>query len=230
MHEEDYRELFKRIKMRNLTKQTEREFKFKTNEKDLFRRIIEKKQVAGFLFDQIKDHAIKDMYFDSKDLDLYFHKAGLRLRKEENFFLISFKKHVRIKKGFFERKEIEQHLTSIHYENALVEMKGTEPYQLALIETYQKSLVPILEISVNRKSILLRKEKNEIEICLDQIQYVRDNPFRFDYEVEIELKKGDVLSINDVAKELYNEFSLLQSKSSKYKKGLEVNSFLKEKK
>lgn len=210
----------------NLTSHVEREYKFLTIEPDTFHKLIETKKLAGFIAEDSQDHVIKDIYFDSEDLDLYFHRAGLRLRNEGKQFLITFKKHIRIKNGCLERSEMEQLLHSFHYENTLIEMKDTQPYQTALIDTFQKNLEPIIEIITQRKKTKFVKEESEIEISLDRTQFLKNNPFKVDFEIEVEFKKGSEKAFYEVAKELFTDFSLIQSRSSKYKRGLEANSII----
>jgi inorganic triphosphatase YgiF len=210
-----------------LKNNTEREFKFIAKQDSIFRFIERKKTIAGFILDKRKDKIVRDTYFDSDDLDLYLQKAGLRLRKEGNQYCITFKKQINVKKGILTRNEIEEELTSTHYENAIIELKSTHPYELALAFSFQKSIKPIVELINHRTIIYLTKEANTYELCLDTVQYNLATPEVEDYEIGIECIEGDELWMKPIVFALTSEFPINKSKSSKYKRCLESQSKIK---
>ena len=207
----------------------EREFKFIVKDQRIFSSIAEKKGISGFLIESPREIIMHDTYFDSDDLDLYNQKAGLRLRKIEQKFWITFKKHIKQKKGILERDEIEEELTSIHFENAIKEMKLTHPFEMALALSYQKSIKPIVDLSNQRQIFRLTRDKTIIDLCLDMVSYKSSNPLQLDFEIEIEHLSGDQEPIQALISSLTSEYRMVKSKSSKYKRCLEANLKIKKK-
>jgi inorganic triphosphatase YgiF len=205
----------------------EREFKFVLKDPAVFEILSKKQSIAGFTLGQKVIQSIHDTYFDSEDLDLYLQKAGLRVRKEKNQFCVTFKKHINLKKGLLTRNEIEENLSSAHFENALIELKSTHPYELALALSNQKSIKPIVDLVNQRIKIELVNNPHVFELCLDTIQYSSANPQLLDYEIELEFLQGDIAWMNSIISSLTTEFHMQRSKSSKYKRCLEANSKIK---
>lgn len=85
-------------------------------------------------------------------------------------------------------------------------------------------LFPILKIDMDRKNFFVASEKYEIDISFDscKLKAVRNGREIEFFEMELELIKGNDESLLSMGKELRERFGLLESKESKYKRGLDL--------
>ncbi len=172
-----------------------------------------------------------DTYFDDEDFSLHAAGASFRVRHKNKTSWITLKKRLPTKRryselGLYQRIEEEAVITK-EQENRLRsgEPVNVFPYRLLpYIAPHSKNLKPVVELSNNRKTlILVDRHSREAELCLDEMSYeINGKNYGPYYEIEIESKGARREEIKNLAYFLEESLGLIPSYQSKYERGISL--------
>jgi len=165
-------------------------------------------------------------YFDTPDLHLLRHGAGLRVRKENDQWVQTMKAGGSVQSGLHSRNEWEGPVTRPWPQLGKLRKQiaaGTAPSapwldMLALPELKQR-LEALFVVEVERHTWDLDIDGNRIELVLDQGHIERHGRKVPINEIELELKDGDPAALFAFALELHEHIPLRVSNVNKAQRG-----------
>ncbi|MCC8981566.1 CYTH and CHAD domain-containing protein [Bradyrhizobium acaciae] len=192
----------------------ETELKFRVPPRKL--KALEKPRIAGSKSGEPSGSDLLSTYFDTGKYKLKRHGLTLRVRWDGH-------DHVQtIKSGAgprFERGEWETGLADGSLD--LDKAEGTPLESLASGRLRHK-LKPVFETSVRRITVPLRTKRSEIELAIDRGQATAGHRSRPIQEIELELKRGRLLDLFRIARELERRSDAELDLRSKADRGYEL--------
>ncbi|MBI1925158.1 CYTH domain-containing protein [Candidatus Poribacteria bacterium] len=200
------------------------EVKFQITSPQIFDLIRAQKQVADYRLTNQRIIPQRDTYLDTPAGTLFQQGVGLRLREKKGAYVVTFKRQLQ---GIHVRTELDDELTAVQAQallkGNLVDVSG-EAGQAAMTYLQTKDICPVLHVENTRESWHIHAGAGRVEICFDDVRYI--NPEQMQcvqgYELELELKAGDVALLQDIAHALSQQYHLNPSSQSKYERGVEL--------
>ncbi|OQA04401.1 MAG: CYTH domain protein [bacterium ADurb.Bin400] len=194
---------------------------FYAAKKNLPRDWSEKKEFAGFELKRIEKESIKDLYFDTPNLELFRASASLRIRHLGEIDSIAFKQQEH-QTGALLHQELE---ILINRDELDLIKKGESVVQPILSAnglTEGSKLHQVLEVHTNRTTFILDCEGEQVHFSLNQLCYI--NQERRSCDMEIELVNDSALpsSYERLARYLLQKFGLVSVHTSAYKRAIKV--------
>jgi len=162
---------------------------------------------------------LESFYYDTPEKDLRERGISYRIRHQKSELIATIKADGEIEGGLHSRNEwsanIEQNKPDLTPFIELLEKRGINHLQI------QDNLLPIFNTSFFRNEVQLCAGENSIvELALDKGSIVNQNKELPINELELELKKGEVASVFDIAAKLIEYYPLVPESHSKYSRGL----------
>lgn len=200
---------------------TETELKMLVPEEDIERLKSELSDMAGTAGEH---KMLQNQYYDTPSLTLSGAKVALRIRRDGEAFIQTFKTQGRSINGLHQRQEWEWALATPHLDlQKLTEVEWPEALDKAQL---QDQLLAIFSTDFTRTLWDIQWQGSELEVVIDQGCVVFEDPDteqRYQEpicEVEIELKRGAEAAINSFAQQLQQQIpSLVPSDISKAQRG-----------
>lgn len=158
-------------------------------------------------------------YYDSAEGHLARMGATLRIRREAGVWVAALKLPGRREGGLVSRPEWEAPASGwIEHSGQLPAGEIAERLLTAMPES--TPLVTRVAVQMWRAVCPLEAEGSRIELCLDEALITANRRAHMLYEVELELKAGDLGALLELGGQLQGEFNLTPSRRGKYATGL----------
>ncbi|MYN38682.1 CHAD domain-containing protein [Duganella sp. FT109W] len=161
-------------------------------------------------------------YFDTPDLHLLRHGAGLRVRKVDGEWVQTMKAGGSVQSGLHSRNEWEGVVDrSWPRLGKLRKLIGDDPQWLAVLDetNLKERLEPLFLVDVQRHVWDLEIDGNRIEVALDVGHIERKTQRVPVNEIELELKDGDPAGLYAFALQLLEDIPLRLSNINKAERG-----------
>ncbi|MBV7536193.1 CYTH and CHAD domain-containing protein [Duganella sp. sic0402] len=161
-------------------------------------------------------------YFDTPDLHLLHHGAGLRVRKVDGVWIQTMKAGGSVQSGLHSRNEWEGQVDRAWPRlGKLRKLIGDDAHWLAILNTpkLKQRLEPLFVVDVQRHLWQIESGGNLIEVALDVGHIERHGHQVAVNEVELELKEGDPAGLYAFALQLLDEIPLRISNINKAQRG-----------
>ena len=157
-------------------------------------------------------------YYDTPELYLINHGVGLRLRKVEDQWLQTVKCTGKVQDGLHQREEWEHTLSSEKFD--LTQLKQTPLVDMIDDVEIWPKLQPIFTTDFGRQIIQLElDDKTQVELAYDRGEVRTETSAESIHEIELELKRGSVASLKQLAEQFCKHLELSPSDTSKAKSG-----------
>ncbi|MEM7195410.1 MAG: CYTH domain-containing protein [Pseudomonadota bacterium] len=158
-------------------------------------------------------------YYDTIDWALLKQRSSLRARWEDSRFVAALKMPGQMIQGLSSRQEyeapIDDWLSTMH------ELPDSElKRQLCKLVQLDRKIVSRIEVDTERVIRNLRLDKSDVEMVFDTASIRANNRQQTLYEIELELKSGDLAPLLAFGGNLKKEFDLTFSKTTKHQIGL----------
>ncbi|MBB5020055.1 inorganic triphosphatase YgiF [Chitinivorax tropicus] len=160
---------------------------------------------------------LENIYFDTAERELQAARIGLRLRRIGNQWLQTIKGGGQVIGGLHARPELEYPVSSrvLDFEPA-----ADSPWAAWFDVDRVSRLAPVFATNFHRTVRLLRPAEDvEIELALDQGEIVVADKSEPLCEIELELKRGPVSALFDLALALAERFHIQIENASKAERG-----------
>lgn len=164
-------------------------------------------------------------YFDTPDLHLLRHGAGLRVRKVDGEWVQTMKAGGSVQSGLHSRNEWEGVVDrSWPRLGKLRKLIGDDPQWLAVLDetNLKERLAPLFLVDVQRHIWDLEIDGNRIEVALDVGHIERKTQRVPVNEIELELKDGDPAGLYAFALQLLEDIPLRISNINKAQRGYQL--------
>ena len=161
-------------------------------------------------------------YFDTPDLHLLRHGAGLRVRKEDGQWIQTMKAGGSVQSGLHSRNEWEGPVDRAWPRlGKLRKLVGDDAHWLAMLDApnLKDRLEPLFVVDVQRHRWEVESAGSRIEVALDVGHIERKSQRVPVNELELELKDGDPASLYAFALELLDDIPLRLSNINKAQRG-----------
>jgi len=170
--------------------EVEAKFLIEKNKEQVLEKLKSLKQIANFVLQKTEVLNIFDYYFETQDSYLIKHETAYRLRKQNDKYLVTFKKKLGIAEGIYNIvREVETEITldqvGSFYDFTLDVPAFDEIKKIIDI----KLLTDKVEVENKRTIFVFKDEKeNAIEISFDDIKTSVKDIVSNEAEIEIESK------------------------------------------
>lgn len=168
--------------------------------------------------DPWKEINMKAVYYDTKEGSLQKYKAAYRVRQENKSIVATYKQGISNKNGIAERIEVNKLVQNLTPDISIFKNETAVWPFIKRLEG--KIVIPIVMTDFVRKALLIDWQGSKIEVSLDLGTITGGNKQTPICELELELKTGLETALVDLETKINNEFNLVPSTISKYKKGL----------
>jgi len=161
-------------------------------------------------------------YFDTPDLHLLRHGAGLRVRKVDGVWIQTMKAGGSVQSGLHSRNEWEGPVDRPWPRlGRLRKLIGDDAQWLDMLAApeLKERLEPLFVIEVERRTWNLDIDGNQIELVLDHGRIERHGHHVPINEIELELKQGSPASLYAIALQLHEQVPLRLSNVNKAERG-----------
>lgn len=161
-------------------------------------------------------------YFDTPDLHLLRHGAGLRVRKVDDVWIQTMKAGGSVQSGLHSRNEWEGPVDRPWPRlGRLRKLIGDDAQWLDMLAApeLKERLEPLFVVDVERRTWNLDIDGNQIELVLDHGRIERHGHHVPINEIELELKQGSPASLYAVALQLHEQVPLRLSNVNKAERG-----------
>lgn len=161
-------------------------------------------------------------YFDTPDLHLMRHGAGLRVRKEDGQWVQTMKAGGSVQSGLHSRNEWECAIDRAWPRlGKLRKLVGGDAHWLAMLDTpgLKDRLEPLFLVDVQRHLWDVEVDGNRIEVALDVGHIERKGQQAAINEIELELKDGDPAGLYAFSLQLLDDIPLRISNINKAQRG-----------
>ena len=202
------------------------EAKFQVTSAAIFDQIRSQQQVAGYTLSDRVNTPQRDTYLDTTAGTLLKQGASLRLRQKELtasvIQLVTFKTPTQ---EVYTRTELEMPLTDQQAQMLLsgnLEKIHVAAIQVALRHLKGEKVFPVLHVANTRETWCVNSKVGCVEICLDDVRYADADKTRYtqEYGVELELKDGKTVFLQQIADALSEQYDLMPVFESKYERGV----------
>ncbi|NGZ88082.1 CYTH and CHAD domain-containing protein [Duganella aceris] len=170
----------------------------------------------------VRTRQLTARYFDTPDLHLLHHGAGLRVRKVDGEWIQTMKAGGSVQSGLHSRNEWEGPVDRPWPRlGRLRKLIGDAPRWLDLLAApeLKQRLEPLFVVDVQRHSWDLEVDGNKIELVLDHGHIERHGHRAPLNEIELELKDGNPASLFAFALQLHEQIPLRLSNINKAERG-----------
>ena len=206
------------------------EAKFQATSPQILDQIRLRKQVAGYTLSDHKNTPQQDTYLDTMTGTLIRNGAALRLRKKtlasgvikEETQLVTFKAQT---EEIYTYTELEMPITDQQVQlllNGNLEKIHVEAVEAAVRHLKGEKVFPVLHVENSRETWHLNSDAGCVEVCLDEVRYAdidRTHSVQ-EYGVELELKDGKPVFLQQIADVLSQQYDLIPTFQSKYERGV----------
>jgi inorganic triphosphatase YgiF len=158
---------------------------------------------------------LRNVYFDTQELDLLRQKIGLRIRYVDDQRVQTVKTAGQSVGGLHQRQEWEVVITSDTPERDKIPEKIRDKMPLS-------PLVPVFTTDFQRIQWDIQQGDSTVELVLDQGCIKTTQTSLPLHEIELELKKGSTLALYEIALDLHNYVPLRIENQSKAARGYEL--------
>ncbi|MCY3768223.1 MAG: CYTH domain-containing protein [Gammaproteobacteria bacterium] len=159
------------------------------------------------------------IYYDTQDDSLRKAKCSFRARLEGSVFRAAFKSAGETIDGLFRHQEYETVIDG-WLENVSLVPEGELKDVLLQLLGPNEPLVPRVKVDMQRRVMNLKIEETQIELVADQGVIAANDREHALFELELELKQGDIERIMAMGEYLKSNFSLVPSRLTKHQIGL----------
>ena len=208
------------------------EAKFQATSPQTLDQIRLRKQVASYTLSDQKNTPQQDTYLDTTTGLLTQNGAALRLRKkmpasgviEGGTQLVTFKAQT---EEIYMYTELEMPITDQQVQMLLsgnLEKVHVEAVEVAVRHLKGEKVFPILHVENLRETWCLNADEGCVEVCLDEVRYTdMDSTHSVqEYGVELELKTGEPVFLQQIADALSQQYDLIPTFQSKYERGVRL--------
>ena len=206
------------------------EAKFQIASPRVFDQIRSRKKVASFTLSNRANILQLDTYLDTTTRTLLRCGASFRLRWKaigtsavgEGIQLVTFKTPT---SGIYTRTELEMPITDQQAQMLLsgnLEKIHNETIEGIVGHLKGAKIFPVLYVKNIRETWQINSNAGSIEFCLDDVRYanVEKTKSVHEYGVELELKNGEVVFLQQIADVLSQQYDLIPIFQSKYERGI----------
>lgn len=163
---------------------------------------------------KVEPKELKNVYFDTPELDLNANKVALRVRQKGNRFIQTLKTKGIAVNGLHQRGEWEWELTDVQLNEGLL-------YEC---EAWSKGidcsrLVPVFETNFVRQQAEIDWQGSRIELAIDKGEVISGELNEAINELELELVEGSPDAILDLGRCIQERLPVEQSNVSKAERG-----------
>ncbi len=163
---------------------------------------------------------LRSIYFDTPGHDLHEAKIALRLRNDGGSKWLQTVKTGEVKNGLSNVGEVEALLEKCEPD---LERIGDKRLRRKIKKACKKtSLLPVFETVIDRTSHVITRGDCAAELALDEGRVEADGQSRELREVELELLSGPPQGLLEIARELFSDFRIHPSPSSKAARGFRL--------
>lgn len=155
------------------------------------------------------------IYFDTPDHTLRHSKVALRIREENGILIQAIKTAEQSIGGLHQRKEWE---CEVPYRTPDLNKLPNEVKNLL----QNQILEAVFTTEFKRTQWLLQEENSTVEVCLDEGEICCGELKEPICEIELELKRGDIANIYEIASKLQTTVSLIPENQSKAARGYQL--------
>lgn len=173
--------------------------------------------------DEFTDKSLHALYYDTAQRDLRSRSFSLRSRKEGDEFVLTLKFKGELIDGLSVRKEIEEPCSG--FISSVSDLPEGEIKQHILsVLTVETPLLPRVEVKMQRTAHYLEIDGTVIELVSDSGTIKGPSGRQVElYEIELELKKGEIKPMIELGKKLETKFNLTPSTMTKHAIGLSLS-------
>ena len=206
------------------------EAKFQAKSPQVLDQIRLQKQVGDYTLSDPKNTPQQDTYLDTTAGLLTQNGASLRLREKtsttgvikETTQLVTFKAQT---EEIYTYTELEMPITDQQAQALLsgnLEQVQVEAVEAAVRYLNGESVVPVLYVENARETWDLNADAGRVEVCLDEVRYTNKDRTQSvqEYGVELELKTGEPVFLQQIADALSQQYDLVPTFQSKYERGV----------
>jgi inorganic triphosphatase YgiF len=178
--------------------------------------------IAAHAGGAVRKQQLAARYFDTPDLHLLRHGAGLRVRKVDGEWIQTMKAGGSVQSGLHSRNEWEGAVDRAWPRlAALRKLVGEDDEWLAVLAApeLKERLEPLFLVDVERHTWDLEVDGNQIELVLDHGHIERHGQRIPINEIELELKHGNPASLYAFALRLHEQIPLRLSNINKAERG-----------
>jgi inorganic triphosphatase YgiF len=184
-------------------------------------------QLAAHAQGKVKRVQMSAHYFDTPDLHLLHHGAGLRVRQADGAWMQTMKAGGSVQSGLHQRNEWEGPVTRAWPQlgklRKLMADDDAEAWQQVLdAPGLKERLEALFTVQVERSKWNLAIDRSHVELVLDQGVIERHGHQVAVNEIELELKDGEPRALFEFALRLLDDIPLRLSNSSKAERGYEL--------
>ena len=185
-------------------------------------RLLQHPLIAAHARAPVRTQQLSARYFDTPDLHLLRHGAGLRVRKIDGAWVQTMKAGGSVQSGLHQRNEWEGAVDRPWPRlGKLRKLIGDDEQWLEVLalDNLKTRLEPLFVVAVQRHSWDLDVDGNHIELVLDHGHIERHGHHVPVNEIELELKGGDPASLFAFALQLQEQIPLRLSNTNKAERG-----------
>ena len=159
------------------------------------------------------------IYYDTRDDSLRKAKCSFRARLEGRVFRAAFKSAGETSDGLFRHQEYETVIDGWLDNVSQVPESELKDALLGLVDP-NEVLIPRVRVDMQRRIMDLEIGETHIELVADQGVITANDREHALFELELELKQGDIAQIVAMGETLKSNFSLVPSRLTKHQIGL----------
>jgi len=178
--------------------------------------------IAAHAVGEMRTQHLAARYFDTPDLHLMRHGAGLRVRQEDGQWIQTMKAGGSVRGGLHSRNEWESPVSKAWPQlGKLRKAVGDDAQWLSVLEApgLKERLESLFVVDVERRSWQLEVDGSHIELALDHGHIDRHSQHLAINEIELELKDGHPASLYAFALKLQEKIPLRISNVNKAQRG-----------
>ncbi|MFA9216086.1 MAG: CHAD domain-containing protein [Sphingomonadaceae bacterium] len=186
------------------------------------KRLIQHPLIAAHASGAVRSAQLSAHYFDTPDLHLLHHGAGLRVRKMDGIWIQTMKAGGSVQNGLHQRHEWEGPVARPWPQlGKLRKLMAGQPAWQAVLDapSLKDRLDALFSVQVERRTWDLDVDGNQIELVLDHGTIERHGQQVPINEIELELKAGQPIALFQFAQQLQHDLPLHLSNSSKAERG-----------
>jgi triphosphatase len=188
-------------------------------------KLVQHPLIAAHAQGEVRRDQLSAHYFDTPDLHLLHHGAGLRVRRMDGAWIQTMKAGGSVQSGLHQRHEWEGPVTHAWPQLGRLRklMADDDEWQAVLdAPDLKQRLDALFAVEVERSKWDLEVDGNQIELVLDHGTIERHGKQVPVNEIELELKGGQPAGLFQFALQLLDDLPLRLSNSSKAERGYEL--------
>jgi len=199
----------------------EQEIKLIVDSQDILESIIQCGLIQSNMQERLGPIRFVARYHDTPNRDFTRSNSSLRSRMEGELMRATFKEKGSIVDGFSQHHELETVIDGWLETTGMLPEGALKSRVLQIVDE-NDPLETIVSVEMSRTILKLVVANTEIECAADSGCILANQRFVPLCELELELKRGEILPMRQLAEELKERFSLTWSRQTKFAIGMEL--------